>query len=747
MLVYRSDRPCRPTAAALAELRASLRSTIGLTDPAALHDGIVGALIDAGTLESAIADAFDSDADDAPPPVVALREVTVALAGAAWHSWRRTPDRIPPLLDRATTALGRSAAPALPSHIEPGVPEGFAYYAVYPEIYFDAAARFAEGPDKAGVCLGLRTIGTTLSACVTAALLESGWQIESWTVRPRGHPFDRSLRLAPALCASLAARRDRWFLVVDEGPGLSGSSFAGTVKVLTELGVPEHRIVLFPSWRTDGRGLRAASARAIWPALRQETGDFSAAWIGSQRLAGRFDARIAGDWSAGRWRSQWLLPGDPWPPVQPQHERRKYLAAGAERMLLRFAGLGRFGDRALQRAELLADAGFGAAPLDLGHGFLAERQLRGRPLRADELDGGLLGTIARYLAHRSARFQAEPAAGPAELGEMVVHNIEAGLGPRWAERATRHLREAVWGDGGCIVDGRMLPHEWIRGPDGDFKTDALDHGDGHFLPGPVDIAWDLAGTCVEFQLDPPAESALTARYGSYSGDRDVARRLPTYRLGYLAFRLGYCTQAAEALGTSLDGRRFRLAAARYAAALRCLLAEQQLPCISPAADPYPPHALIIFDADGTLRESTVPGQPCPLDSSQWRLRRGARATVRRLLARRNAARLGLASNQDRVGWGQVSLAEARSLLRDLARSLAGRPLPEEAIQLCPHRPDECCACRKPAPAMLERIMGFYRVPAERTLFVGDAETDREAARRAGAGFAWAGDFFGPASTR
>ena len=63
------------------------------------------------------------------------------------------------------------------------------------------------------------------------------------------------------------------------------------------------------------------------------------------------------------------------------------------------------------------------------------------------------------------------------------------------ERALRVLRP-------LIVDGRLQPWEWIVTRQGVLlKTDASSHGDDHFLPGPTDIAWDLAGVIVDWDLD------------------------------------------------------------------------------------------------------------------------------------------------------------------------------------------------------------------------------------------------------
>lgn len=52
------------------------------------------------------------------------------------------------------------------------------------------------------------------------------------------------------------------------------------------------------------------------------------------------------------------------------------------------------------------------------------------------------------------------------------------------------------------------------------------------------------------------------------------------------------------------------------------------------------------------------------------------------------------------------------------------------------------AWRKPAPGMLIAAMDETRTSPERTLFVGDTDTDKQAAEAAGCGFMRAKDFFG-----
>lgn len=148
------------------------------------------------------------------------------------------------------------------------------------------------------------------------------------------------------------------------------------------------------------------------------------------------------------------------------------------------------------------------------------------------------------------------------------------------------------------------------------------------------------------------------------------------------------------------------------------------------------YRLCIFDADGTLRRTTVAGRPCPRAAGEWELIEGVARVLRAVSwNRRGGPFLGLASNQDQVGYGHLTEATARTLLRDLAREAAGTALQDEALQLCPHRLETDCECRKPEPEMLRRIMRFYQVVPERTLFVGNTETDAQAAERAGSGYA------------
>ena len=176
----------------------------------------------------------------------------------------------------------------------------------------------------------------------------------------------------------------------------------------------------------------------------------------------------------------------------------------------------------------------------------------------------------------------------------------------------------------------------------------------------------------------------------------------------------------------------------------------------------PERRLLIFDADGTLRRSTVAGQPCPNRDGEWELIPGVRERLHRVDWTDVA--MGVASNQAGVALGYLTAVEARHLLFDMLRAIG--PLPRYPdmrrvhVELCPHAPAAGCQCRKPEPGMILRVVAERNerdyqprgaepllphpdpVRLDEVLYVGDMESDRLAAERAGVEFQWARDFFG-----
>src|SRR5690606_21087948 len=136
-----------------------------------------------------------------------------------------------------------------------------------------------------------------------------------------------------------------------------------------------------------------------------------------------------------------------------------------------------------------------------------------RPLSTAPVDRrALLQTLCAYLRFRARAFPASPAeATPVrDLAEMARCNalalLGAGAEPRIAA-LLGPLAEVI--PAPVHVDARLHPSEWLVSPQGDLvKTDAIDHSTDHFLVGAQDIAWDIAGAAVEFDLDTGERGAL-----------------------------------------------------------------------------------------------------------------------------------------------------------------------------------------------------------------------------------------------
>jgi D-glycero-D-manno-heptose 1,7-bisphosphate phosphatase len=149
--------------------------------------------------------------------------------------------------------------------------------------------------------------------------------------------------------------------------------------------------------------------------------------------------------------------------------------------------------------------------------------------------------------------------------------------------------------------------------------------------------------------------------------------------------------------------------------------------------------LVIFDADGTLRYVTVPGQHYPIHPGEWRLMPRVPETMAALPAAR--LKFGIASNQHGVALGLLSRAQAEAMLVATWHAAWGPGAPEALVEMCTCLPEAPCSRRKPAPGMLQALMRRHDVVPERVLYVGDLPIDRQAAAAAKVRFSWAHDFF------
>lgn len=560
MLVYGDVVRDEEAAALRADILRRLRRCAGMPAGLPRHAALVAAFMRTSDLVQGLVDRdFRANETDEPSPV-ALRGMAIlaGLAQAVDRSWR-TAFAAP--LDLHDTACAIERLTAVGS-VRTKPAEGYAFYAVYPESFADAAR--ASGLPPSTRVIGIRSIGVSLAAMVAAALGAA----PPVTVRPVGHPFDRRLSISPALADDLLAGGPPAFAVVDEGPGLSGSSFAAVAGWLEQHGVTPERIHFFPSHGNGPGAMAGAAARQRWSGTARHVPDPDAItrpggqleqWVAA--LLGPLDAPLD-DISAGAWRRGRDMAKLP---AAPSWERRKFLAhRRGEPWLVKFSGLGDEGERKLALAHQLHAAGFGPETAGLCHGYLVQRWVEGSNLAVTRLDrGARVAALARYLAFRAGCTAELRGASFGQLNEMAIHNTVEALGA--GTEAPLETRLAGADTLASLVrpvevDARLHVWEWLVDTGGGLiKTDALDHARAHDFIGAQDIAWDIAGATVEHGLSARETEDLIAAL-EREGHAVNRQLLALHTIYYLAFQLGAWTMSvgADAPVARRYARRLRL---------------------------------------------------------------------------------------------------------------------------------------------------------------------------------------------
>jgi hypothetical protein len=556
MRVY-GDRTQTLSPALTLEEQAAARTRIGEM-PGGLerHAALVGLFIDAAKLVQGLAD-HDlqiAGGDGASPLAGHLMGDLVELARAVMQSW-----------DSDFQSLNLPAPPIVGERLPPTVevrrPEGYAYYGLYPEAYALAARSL---PPRAGPSrvIGIRSIGTGLAAM---AAVELGAP-PPLTVRPQGHPFSRGVTLVDGSLQRFLTP-DARYLVVDEGPGLSGSSFAAVAKMLMSQGVGAEQIVLMPGHGGPPGPKASEEIRRLWAEVT--VWPASSDGLASQDRICHWASTLLGplvgtrkDLGGGAWRSARGLTNQSW---DPRTDRRKLLVRNADgAWLVKFAGLGADGARKARRGMVLARAGLIPEVRGIMHGFLVQRWIE-----APRDASPSLHEVALYLAERALRLPPPHQLGAtlADLAEMAIFNTRVELGADAAERLRRRLQMA--NDLQTIsrpmaIDGKLDRCEWLRAPGGRLlKADALDHDAEHDLVGPQDLAWDIAGAAMELGLSSAGLAHEAKRRTGRAVNPDLLAFLTPC---YLAFRLG-AVRMAQGMQTDVEAQFSAGAAERYAGQL------------------------------------------------------------------------------------------------------------------------------------------------------------------------------------
>jgi D-glycero-D-manno-heptose 1,7-bisphosphate phosphatase len=94
-------------------------------------------------------------------------------------------------------------------------------------------------------------------------------------------------------------------------------------------------------------------------------------------------------------------------------------------------------------------------------------------------------------------------------------------------------------------------------------------------------------------------------------------------------------------------------------------------------------------------------------------------------------RMIVVTNQSGIGRGYYDVSEMDAVHCRIQDLLKNHLLDIEEFLFCPHKPEDRCACRKPALGLLDERTDFDREIRENSVMIGDKDCDIEFGLRAG----------------
>lgn len=541
-LVFRDVREQLCLRTASAAVCEDLSAFLGSQD----QEHLVSALLRVGEMECALADAWEDIGAGLTATIAnALVEPgpTEGLAEAA----RKFLEQIP---YKSLLSVSR--------------PEGYAFYGLHPLDYADALETMDVSGDGPVIVIGVRTVGFTLGEVVAASLrskFRGARRVQSFSVRPVGHPYDRHCTFTEKQIGMITEDGGNVrVIVVDEGPGMSGSSFLSVGEALVALGVKPSQTTFLCSRDANPAQLVTPNGAERWSRFKRHVAE-------RNHFKPEIDAVFVAE---GAWRNA-ISDESEWPGRWTTMLPATCCSADGERVF-EYCGLGRYGEDIRERVNRLADLGFAEKATRAANGFARVSPASGRRLEKSDLSEAVLNRIAEYLALRAKLFAVESDLVTSEFKHMARFNFAQTTGRELPDDLDLPVHRAV------ISDSQMMPYQWLQPDDGSLllKLDCATHGDNHFFPGPVDSAWDIAGAMVEWEMDERSRDYLVRRYAELTSD-NVSARLTAYLVAYAALRNGYCRMAASAMsGDAGEQERLLRDARTYSDLLQNLVPEKTL---------------------------------------------------------------------------------------------------------------------------------------------------------------------------
>jgi D-glycero-D-manno-heptose 1,7-bisphosphate phosphatase len=136
---------------------------------------------------------------------------------------------------------------------------------------------------------------------------------------------------------------------------------------------------------------------------------------------------------------------------------------------------------------------------------------------------------------------------------------------------------------------------------------------------------------------------------------------------------------------------------------------------------------VFLDRDGVINEN--------LDGSYvqaWEAFRFLPGAIEAIAALTRAGfPIVVVTNQAGIGKGLMAEETVMDLHRRMLAAIEAGGGSVDAVLYCPHRVEDGCACRKPQPGLFRRAAAQLGLDLARSVFVGDAVSDVQAALAAG----------------
>jgi D-glycero-D-manno-heptose 1,7-bisphosphate phosphatase len=147
------------------------------------------------------------------------------------------------------------------------------------------------------------------------------------------------------------------------------------------------------------------------------------------------------------------------------------------------------------------------------------------------------------------------------------------------------------------------------------------------------------------------------------------------------------------------------------------------------------HKGLLLDLDNTVRQ-TYSGKVCPNHPSDQYVMEGRYDKIWDY--KKKGYKIIGVSNQGGIGLGYMTDKRCREIMDDLDEKLGGA---FDKIYYAPAHPKADHPLTKPNPGMIHQAVKELNIDLKKSIMVGDRDSDKEAAKRAGVKFHWADDFF------